>query len=89
MVGARTWVHVPGRTKTEILRGIFEGKTVASTGPQLHLLVDQVGPGGSFEIATERQVELNVENPGDLSEVALIGPPESSSRVGQYLNFLF
>ena len=25
-------------------------------------------------MATERQVELNVENPGDLSEVALIGP---------------
>ena len=74
VVGSRTWVDVPGRTATEILRGILSGRTTASTGPQLHLTVDDLQPGDTFDIAAERLVVIDIENPGDLTEVSIIGP---------------
>lgn len=74
VVGSRTWVHVEGRTSTEILRGIIEGRTTASTGPQLHLRVDDLKPGDAFDLAEERQVLINIENPGDVTDVFIIGP---------------
>ncbi len=74
VVGDKTWVHVTGRSKTEILRGIFEGRTSASTGPQLHLMIDDMAPGDSFDHVKERTVNIKIENPGDIETVHLMGP---------------
>ena len=74
LVGERTWVHVDGRTSTEIQRGIFEGRTAPTTGPQIGLLVDGAAPGDAFVEAQTRAVSIAISNPGDVSTVYLLGP---------------
>jgi len=67
------WIHVDGRSKTEILRGIREGKITASTGPQVHLTVDGESPGAAFDEQTARTVVIDVDEPGDITTLTLVG----------------
>jgi hypothetical protein len=74
ILGDRTWVHVEGRSKVEIQRGLFEAKTTASSGPQLHFLVDELAPGGALELTEPALASVDLSNPGDVEEVYLLGP---------------
>ena len=67
------WIHVDGRSKTEILRGLLEGRATASTGPQVHLTVDGESPGTAFDEQAERVVTIDIEGPGDISTLTMIG----------------
>ena len=67
------WIHVAGRSKTEILRGLLEGRSTASTGPQVHLTVDGEAPGAAFDVTADRAVFIDVEGPGDITSLTLVG----------------
>ena len=67
------WIHVDGRSKTEILRGLIEGRATASTGPQVHLTVDGEPPGTAFDQPDERSVVIDIYGPGDVTALRLIG----------------
>ncbi len=73
LVGRRTWVNVDGRSKTEVIRGVLQGRTVVSTGPQLHLRVGGASPGEAFDEPDVRTAEVWIDGPGDIGEVRLIG----------------
>jgi hypothetical protein len=74
VVGDRTWVEVDRRSSVEIQRGLFEGRSTASTGPQLTLLVDGQPPGSAFDALATRTVFVDISGISDVTEVYLLGP---------------
>ena len=74
LVGDRSWVDTEGRTKVDIERAMFEAKTTASSGPQLQFFVDGQQPGSALEYADGRTASIDIANPGDVTDVYLLGP---------------
>jgi len=79
LIGERTWVEATTRARTDILRGILEGKTTPSTGPRLLFTVNGYGPGANLVGWPDidwgpRSAEVHIEAPGDITQITLIGP---------------
>jgi len=79
ILGETTWVNTDSVHRTDILRSMLEGQTVASTGPQILFTIDGEGPGSNVasqfpDLVDTHEVLIEIRNPGDLTMVALIGP---------------
>jgi hypothetical protein len=78
VLGENTWVDTSSVHRTEIVRSMTEGRTTASTGPRIKFTINGKGPGSNLatqfsDLEETPDIAIEVENPGDVSNVALIG----------------
>ncbi len=78
LLGETTWVTTPENNRTAILRGMAEGKTTATTGPQVLFSIDEHSQGANLhnefgDLEFNPVVDITVERPGDIERLALIG----------------
>jgi len=78
VLGNSTWVSTETRNRTDILRAMIEGKTTATTGPQILFLINGKGPGSNLyteynDIEFSPDVQVQIQNPGDIEQVTMIG----------------
>ena len=78
LLGEKTWVSTSESHRTAILRGIVEGKTTATSGPQILFSINENMQGSNVysefsDIEFNPIVDIRVENPGDIKRMSLIG----------------